>query len=79
MQQIVAIPEIKSRAEACGCTLGKLAKRAGIDRTTAYRAVKDGAEPRLSTARALTAALLELEAERRAQLEALKPAEERAA
>jgi predicted transcriptional regulator len=42
MQQTVAIGEIKKRAEALNLTLKRLARRANVHPSTAYRAVDAG-------------------------------------
>lgn len=61
MQQLVAIPEIKSRAKAIGTTLAQLARDAGVSPATAYRAAS-GKDIRSSKLRKLTAALQAREA-----------------
>lgn len=71
MQQIVAISEIKTRAEAIGLSLKRLARDAGVHSSTAYRGASGKtSDPRGSTLRKLTRALQTKEAERLAELNA---------
>lgn len=79
MQQIVAISEIKNRAEAAGLTLKALAKRAGVNPATAYRGAKGDSDSRASTLRKLTEALTAVEQARLSDLQALHPAKVTAA
>jgi predicted transcriptional regulator len=60
--------EIKRRSEACGVSLKKLARQAGVAPSNCYRAVRERSDPRGSTLRRLTEKLLQIEEERRQEL-----------
>jgi len=62
MQHIVGIDQIKTRAEAIGIRLKRLARMAGVDPATAYRGAKGTSDPRRSTLEALLATLERQEA-----------------
>ena len=62
MQQIFEIDDIKTRAEAIGLSLKRLAREAGVNPSTAYRGFAGLSDNRGGTLRKLTAALLEREA-----------------
>jgi len=54
MQHFLDISQIKARATAINLTLKRLARMAGVDPATAYRAEKGVTDPRASTLRKLT-------------------------
>lgn len=61
MLQMVEISEIKTRAEAIGLSLKRLAKLAGVDPSAAYAGARGAIDNRGSTLRKLTEELIRQE------------------
>ena len=74
MRFAVDIEAIEQRAARIGLTIGHLADDAGMARSTAYRVVRHGQDPRASTVAKLVAALDKRELAMLAHLVALHPA-----
>lgn len=72
MQQIVAMVEIKARAEKIGTTLKRLALEAQVNPATAYRAAQ-GTDCRSSVSTKMLRALTAAELKQRDYLLALHP------
>lgn len=72
MQHPVPVDQIEVRSNALNLSLKKLARKAGVNASTAYR-IGAGGDPRLSTALALTSALEAEEHRMLAHLAGLHP------